>query len=118
MRISIVPNVLRICTRLRRCEDKLFILADPTINHMKLFIRSLLFIVIGWQFGCSSIRIAKMVKRGNIRQENFKIEVPFEMRLGLLVLKVEIHGKTYDFILDTGAPNAISKDAAQEIGLK
>ena len=47
----------------------------------------------------------------------FNAKIPFEYRLGLIILKVDIAGKEYDFVLDTGAPNVISKELAQKLGL-
>jgi len=55
---------------------------------------------------------------GSVGQSAFKVEVPFEMRYGLIILKVMIHGKEHKFILDTGAPNVISKELAKELGVK
>lgn len=59
-----------------------------------------------------------MLKKGEVEQPAFKAEVPFEMRMGLVVIKVNINGKDYDFMVDTGAPNVISEELAAELNLK
>ncbi|NRB81964.1 MAG: clan AA aspartic protease, partial [Saccharospirillaceae bacterium] len=57
------------------------------------------------------------MKSGEVEQEVFNVQIPFEYRLGLIILKVNIAGKEYDFLLDTGAPNAVSKKLAKELNL-
>lgn len=57
------------------------------------------------------------MKSGHINKEEFKVEIPFEYRMGLIVLKVNISGSDYDFVLDTGAPNIISVGLAKKLGI-
>jgi predicted aspartyl protease len=64
---------------------------------------------------CNILKTVKLMKAGEVIQNEFVEEIPFEYRLGLIILKVEIDGNEYDFILDTGAPNVISKELAQKI---
>ena len=66
---------------------------------------------------CSTIKTIKLMKSGEIEQEEFNVKIPFEYRLGLIILKVTISGEAYDFLLDTGAPNVISKELAQKLEL-
>jgi len=68
--------------------------------------------------GCGMLKAAKYIRRGSVSKSAFKTEVAFEMRFGLIVLKVMIHGKEYSFILDTGAPNVISKELALQLGIE
>ena len=68
--------------------------------------------------GCSTMKAFKYIKSGTVSRSAFKTEVAFEMRFGLIILKVMIHGKEYSFILDTGAPTVISNELAQELGIK
>ncbi len=42
-------------------------------------------------------------------------EIPFAFNTGLPIIDVEIQGKKYKFLFDTGAPNVISKEVAEEI---
>ena len=68
--------------------------------------------------GCAMFKAAKFIKGGSVAQPAFKVEVPFELRYGLIVLKVTIHGKEHNFVLDSGAPNVISKELAQQLCVK
>ena len=67
--------------------------------------------------GCSTIKTIKLMKSGEVEQEEFNVKIPFEYRLGLIILKVDIAGKEYDFVLDTGAPSIISKELAKKLDL-
>ena len=67
--------------------------------------------------GCSTIKTIKLMKSGEVEQEEFNVKIPFEYRLGLIILKVDIAGKEYDFVLDTGAPNVISKELSKKLDL-
>ncbi|QCE42757.1 aspartyl protease family protein [Psychroserpens sp. NJDZ02] len=64
---------------------------------------------------CASSKINKTLKQGNIVQEDFKTSIPFEYRKGLIIIKVTIQNEVYDFILDTGASNALSKELAEKL---
>ena len=75
-------------------------------------------IVLTLLTSCASSRINKTLKQGNIAQEDFKITVPFEYRKGLIILKVTIENEIYDFILDTGASNVVSKELAEKLNVK
>lgn len=66
---------------------------------------------------CSALKTFKLMKSGEVEQKEFNVNIPFEYRLGMIILKVNISGKAYDFLLDTGAPNVISKELAQKEGL-
>lgn len=74
--------------------------------------------IAGLITSCSSLKLVKMLKKGEVEQPAFKSEIPFEMRMGLVVIKVNINGKDYDFLVDTGAPNVVSKELAAELNLK
>lgn len=67
---------------------------------------------------CNTLKLIKVLKNGSVEQKVFKTEIPFEMRLGLVVIPVTINGKTYEFLVDTGAPNVCSKELAAELNLK
>ena len=66
---------------------------------------------------CSGLKTFKLMKSGEVEQEEFKVNIPFEYNLGMIILKVNISGEEYDFLLDTGAPNVISKELAQKYAL-
>ena len=80
----------------------------------KIIIVSILSLIL---VGCHSSKVYRLLQKGSVIQTEFKKEIPFEMRMGLIFLKVDIKGKTYDFLLDTGAPNVASYELAHELGL-
>lgn len=72
-----------------------------------LFLFSGLFIIASAQ--------SKSLKKGNIKSSNYFEELHFEFEKNKIVIPVEIQGKTYRFLLDTGAPNIISKEVREAI---
>ncbi|MFN6083598.1 MAG: hypothetical protein ACK476_01545, partial [Fluviicola sp.] len=50
---------------------------------------------------CNTLKLIKVLKKGSVEQKEFKTEIPFEMRLGLVIIPVTINGKTYEFLVDT-----------------
>ena len=67
--------------------------------------------------GCGVLKTVKLMKQGEVVPETFTTTVPFVERMGLMVVKVRIHGADYDFLLDSGAPNVITKELAASLGL-
>ncbi len=63
-------------------------------------------------------KITKLIEGGDVQQKTFKVDIPFEYRFGLVVIKVELNNETYDFVIDSGAPNVLSKELAETLGLK
>jgi predicted aspartyl protease len=68
--------------------------------------------------GCSLTKVGQILKSGTVKPKAFKTEIPFEYRLGIIVIKVKINGTDYNFMLDTGAPNVISKELAALLQLE
>ena len=83
--------------------------------RLKILLYSL--IVLTLLTSCASSKINKTLKQGNIVQEDFKVTVPFEYRKGLIILKVTIENEIYDFILDTGSSNVLSKELAEKLNV-
>lgn len=52
--------------------------------------------------GCSSLKRLKTVTQGKVVQQNYIKEIPFEFIDNQIILQVEINGKFYPFIFDTG----------------
>ncbi|WP_299781238.1 aspartyl protease family protein [uncultured Formosa sp.] len=50
------------------------------------------------------------LNRGETKQKNYLSTFDFEFETEKIIVPVEIEGVTYKFILDTGAPNIISKE--------
>ena len=59
-------------------------------------------------FSCSK----NLLPSGTIKQENFTETIPFNFDNGLPIIDVSIQGKTYNFLLDTGAPTVIDPELA------
>jgi len=74
-------------------------------------------IVLTLLTSCGAAKINKTLKQGNIVQEDFKTTIPFEYRKGLIILKVTIENEMYDFVLDTGASNVLSKELAEKLNV-
>lgn len=66
---------------------------------------------------CKSHRISNLFYAGEIQAQDFLEEIPFDLVNGLIVLQVNIQGEKYRMIFDTGAPNLISKELADELDL-
>ena len=67
---------------------------------------------------CAVSKAEKYLKEGKTLQQNFKETITFEIKKGLIILKAKINNKNYNFILDTGASNVISKELATELNVK
>ena len=63
-------------------------------------------------------KFIKLFEEGYTQKKSFKVEIPFEYRLGLVVVKVELNNETYDFVIDSGATNVLSKELAKTLGNK
>jgi len=81
-------------------------------------ITSLIILSILLLSSCKSLKMVKLMTKGEIEQQQFISEIPFEYGMGLIIIKVTIEGKEYDFLYDTGAPNVISTELAQELNIK
>jgi predicted aspartyl protease len=73
----------------------------------------LLGILVG--FSLLSNAQSKSFKKGKIHSKNYYEELPFEFEKNKIFISVEIEGKSYRFLLDTGAPNIISKEVFEAI---
>ena len=60
----------------------------------------------------------KLFEEGYIQEKSFIAKIPFEYRLGLMIIKVEINNKIYDFVLDSGGVNLVSKELSKTLGRK
>lgn len=77
----------------------------------------ILFVTLIALASCSTVKTIKLMKSGEVAQEDFFQEIPFEYRLGLVIIEVTIAGDDYNFLVDTGAPNLVSKELAEKLGL-
>lgn len=67
---------------------------------------------------CKATKMIKLLNKGEVKEDTFLSEIPFEYRKGLIILKVTINEQIYDFLYDTGAPNVISKELASTLKVK
>ncbi len=80
----------------------------------RLFIYFITFILLN---SCSLNKAVKHLKEGETVQENYSATFPFEIKNGFIIIPVEIKSKNYNFLLDTGSPNLVSKELAESLNL-
>ena len=66
---------------------------------------------------CYSTR-NKIMNSGEIQQENFITEIPFNFEYGLPIIKIKINEIDYNFLVDTGAPTILSTELYKTLNLK
>jgi len=81
----------------------------------RLFIYFITLILLN---SCSLSKAVKHLKKGETAQENYSATFPFEIKNGFIIIPVEIKSKKYNFLLDTGSPNLVSKELAENLNLK
>ena len=68
---------------------------------------------------CAFYKIPKLVKQGEVKNSNYLQETQFNFTKQLIFFEVEIEGKKYNFIFDTGAElSVIGKHIADDISYK
>ncbi len=55
---------------------------------------------------------------GESQKEPFHVTIPFEYKAGLPFVQVTVNGVKGNFLFDTGAPNVISEELAEKLGVK
>jgi hypothetical protein len=58
------------------------------------------------------------LNQGGTNQENYFSVIKFENFYGFIIVSVTIKGENYRFLLDTGAPNCVSKALQQKLNYK
>ncbi len=56
-------------------------------------------------------------KKPYVKEKSYYQEIPFEYVRGKIIIPVTVQGEVYRFILDTGAPNILSKSLAKKAGI-
>lgn len=69
-------------------------------------------------FSSCQQKFITLFQRGQYIELNKVVEIPFTIENGLIVIEIEIKGENYRFLLDTGAPNAISKELADKLSIE
>jgi hypothetical protein len=57
------------------------------------------------------------LNQGEAVQSNYYTSIPYENIQGKILIHVEIRGKQYKFLFDTGSPNIINKEILEELKL-
>lgn len=78
----------------------------------KAFILS---VIIPFMISCSPVK--KVLNAGRLKQSEFNEKIPFNFETGVPIIEVSISGKSYHFLLDTGAPTAVSPTLAKTLNL-
>lgn len=74
---------------------------------------------VGFLTSCDSIKALKLLKKGDVQKGSFINKMPFERAKNLMIVKVYIKEKPYNFIFDTGAAlTVLSEQLAKDLGLK
>ena len=90
---------------------KIIIIASILIISLLIIIGAFLI------FKKINIQGQSLVEKGSVLQKDFKEEISFTIENGWTIIPVEIDGKKYKFILDTGALNIVSLELAKELNL-
>ncbi len=81
--------------------------------RIKFFLITLFFL-----FSTACTNFTRIYKSGSVDAKNFYSEFDYTTKLDLIFIPVEIRGKTYNFLFDTGAPNVISKALHEKLQIK
>lgn len=84
---------------------------------MKANIKRLFFVLLLLLTSCQQ-HIIGLFKKGEYAKKEEIVEIPFTIESGLIIIPVEIEGETYRFLLDTGAPNVVSKELSDKLKFK
>lgn len=82
------------------------------------FIKVILLLIVFSNVNCKADKHGNLIKSGKVVQNNFLVEIPFESPFGLIIIPVEIEGKSYKFLFDTGSINIVSPIVAQKLGMQ
>lgn len=82
------------------------------MTHRSYLVLALMALIVT---ACSSSR--SLFRQGSVDQSSFMEEIPFTLENDLIFLNLEMAGQTFRFILDTGAPNVVTKEVAQALNL-
>lgn len=86
-----------------------------------LIYHSLLLSLVFLLSGCGVIKSYqsfRLAKAGKVTGDGFFEEISLEQRLGYAIIPVTIGGQAYDFMIDTGAPNVLSRELFEALDLK
>ena len=68
-------------------------------------------------YGCPE-HWRQAIKSGSITQKQFNTKIDINIKNSLVIVPIKVENKTYQFLLDTGAPFSISKELQDEFKFK
>lgn len=77
----------------------------------------LYFLILLTLSSCGGSKLSQYFKEGKILETDYLTTIPLNFNNGLIVVEVTIDNKAYNFIVDTGATNIISKELAEKLNL-
>ena len=69
-------------------------------------------------FTSCSTSWTESLQNGSVEEREFSKNIPMEVVMGVIIVPVQINGKTYRFLFDTGAISSISKEIQEELGFQ
>lgn len=85
---------------------------------MKLTKLFIVIIILTLFSSCAGSKIDGILKQGNVLQEDFKTTIPFTYVNGWIVIEAKIQNSSYNFLIDTGSSNILTKELAAKLDLK
>lgn len=83
------------------------------MTHKYLFY----FLILLTLSSCGSSKLSEYFKEGETLEADYLTTIPLNFSNGHIVIEATIENKTYNFILDTGATNILSKELAEILNL-
>jgi len=67
--------------------------------------------------GCVSLKRNSLWKKGKVLRLEEKVSFPFTEKWGMIFLPVSVNGQSFNFLLDTGAPNVLDQGTLEALGI-
>ncbi|WP_051285422.1 aspartyl protease family protein [Aequorivita capsosiphonis] len=77
----------------------------------------LYFLILLSLSSCGGSKLSQYFKEGKTLETDYLTTIPLNLSTGWIVVQPTIDGKVYNFIMDTGATNIISKELAEKLNL-
>lgn len=76
-----------------------------------------LFLICTSLSACVTLKRNRLWKKGDVRGLEEKVSFPFTEKWGMIFLPVTINGQTFNFLLDTGAPNVLDLKTLEALNI-
>lgn len=84
---------------------------SPRLKRLTLLVINSVFIISSLYVFAQNPKL----KKGKVTSKNYFEQIAFEFKKNKIVIPIQIEGKTYRFLVDTGAPNIISSEVYKAI---